>query len=128
MQPAMMMFSSKYWARRGLSLDSAVPQEHPLQGNLTVSSKSDLDQLEQILRPKVLSGLFSNTSCNRTHRLEKDYDGLDSFVKFSILFPTLLMSKLLKEGFSWKYKPFGKGGEEEHTHTRLCCILSFFLC
>uniref|UniRef100_A0A672PI65 Tryptophan 5-hydroxylase 2 n=1 Tax=Sinocyclocheilus grahami TaxID=75366 RepID=A0A672PI65_SINGR len=25
MQPAMMMFSSKYWARRGLSLDSAMP-------------------------------------------------------------------------------------------------------
>nr|XP_008109161.1 PREDICTED: tryptophan 5-hydroxylase 2 isoform X2 [Anolis carolinensis] len=35
MQPAMMMFSSKYWARRGLSLDSAVPLEHPLHGNLT---------------------------------------------------------------------------------------------
>ncbi|XP_075408883.1 tryptophan 5-hydroxylase 2 isoform X1 [Tenrec ecaudatus] len=27
MQPAMMMFSSKYWARRGLSLDSAVSEE-----------------------------------------------------------------------------------------------------
>ncbi|XP_029453483.1 tryptophan 5-hydroxylase 2 isoform X2 [Rhinatrema bivittatum] len=34
MQPAMMMFSSKYWARRGLSLDSAVPEEHP--GGLSV--------------------------------------------------------------------------------------------
>jgi len=28
MQPAMMMFSSKYWARRGLSLDSAMFQQH----------------------------------------------------------------------------------------------------
>lgn len=39
MQPAMMMFSSKYWARRGLSLDSAVPQEYPLSRNVTVSIK-----------------------------------------------------------------------------------------
>ncbi|KAK2492623.1 hypothetical protein MC885_020528 [Smutsia gigantea] len=37
MQPAMMMFSSKYWARRGLSLDSAVPEEHQLLGSLTLS-------------------------------------------------------------------------------------------
>ncbi|XP_019372235.1 PREDICTED: tryptophan 5-hydroxylase 2 [Gavialis gangeticus] len=36
MQPAMMMFSSKYWARRGLSLDSAVPDEH-LVSNLTLN-------------------------------------------------------------------------------------------
>ncbi|NWX89809.1 TPH2 hydroxylase, partial [Nothoprocta pentlandii] len=28
MQPAMMMFASKYWARRGFSLDSAPPEEH----------------------------------------------------------------------------------------------------
>ncbi|XP_043349218.1 tryptophan 5-hydroxylase 2 isoform X2 [Dermochelys coriacea] len=35
MQPAMMMFSSKYWARRGLSLDSAVPAEHPGLGHRT---------------------------------------------------------------------------------------------
>ena len=35
MQPAMMMFSSKYWARRGFSLDSALPEERP--GGLTVS-------------------------------------------------------------------------------------------
>uniref|UniRef100_A0A8C3W011 Tryptophan 5-hydroxylase 2 n=1 Tax=Catagonus wagneri TaxID=51154 RepID=A0A8C3W011_9CETA len=45
MQPAMMMFSSKYWARRGLSLDSAVPEEHQLLGSLTLnktnSGKSD---------------------------------------------------------------------------------------
>ncbi|XP_059042326.1 tryptophan 5-hydroxylase 2 isoform X1 [Mustela nigripes] len=38
MQPAMMMFSSKYWARRGFSLDSAVPEEHQLLGSLTVST------------------------------------------------------------------------------------------
>ncbi|TKC38470.1 hypothetical protein EI555_004661, partial [Monodon monoceros] len=37
MQPAMMMFSSKYWARRGLSLDSAVPEEHQLLGSLTLN-------------------------------------------------------------------------------------------
>ncbi|KAH0501927.1 Tryptophan 5-hydroxylase 2 [Microtus ochrogaster] len=37
MQPAMMMFSSKYWARRGLSLDSAVPEEHQLVGSLTLN-------------------------------------------------------------------------------------------
>ncbi|KFO36270.1 Tryptophan 5-hydroxylase 2 [Fukomys damarensis] len=45
MQPAMMMFSSKYWARRGFSLDSAVPEEHQLLGSLTLnkasSSKND---------------------------------------------------------------------------------------
>ncbi|NXC24588.1 TPH2 hydroxylase, partial [Campylorhamphus procurvoides] len=29
MQPAMMMFSSKYWARRGFSLDSALPEQKP---------------------------------------------------------------------------------------------------
>lgn len=39
MQPAMMMFSSKYWARRGLSLDSAVPEEHQILGGLTVSTE-----------------------------------------------------------------------------------------
>ncbi|XP_075065635.1 tryptophan 5-hydroxylase 2 isoform X2 [Mixophyes fleayi] len=33
MQPAMMMFSSKYWARRGMSLDSAMSQD--LLGNST---------------------------------------------------------------------------------------------
>ncbi|XP_006882629.1 PREDICTED: tryptophan 5-hydroxylase 2 isoform X1 [Elephantulus edwardii] len=38
MQPAMMMFSSKYWARRGLSLDSAVPEE--LLGGLTLNKSS----------------------------------------------------------------------------------------
>lgn len=27
MQPAMMMFSSKYWSRRGMSLDSAMFQQ-----------------------------------------------------------------------------------------------------
>lgn len=37
MQPAMMMFSSKYWARRGFSLDSAPPEERPAVGSLTVS-------------------------------------------------------------------------------------------
>ncbi|XP_067553456.1 tryptophan 5-hydroxylase 2 isoform X2 [Pseudorca crassidens] len=37
MQPAMMMFSSKYWARRGLSLDSAVPEEHQLLGSITLN-------------------------------------------------------------------------------------------
>ncbi|XP_056137326.1 tryptophan 5-hydroxylase 2 isoform X2 [Lampris incognitus] len=31
MQPAMMMFSSKYWARRGLSLDSAMFDQHQHQ-------------------------------------------------------------------------------------------------
>ncbi|XP_064139912.1 tryptophan 5-hydroxylase 2 isoform X6 [Loxodonta africana] len=38
MQPAMMMFSSKYWARRGFSLDSAVPEE--LLGSLTLNKAS----------------------------------------------------------------------------------------
>nr|XP_060515634.1 tryptophan 5-hydroxylase 2 [Panthera onca] len=37
MQPAMMMFSSKYWARRGFSLDSAVPEEHQILGSLTLN-------------------------------------------------------------------------------------------
>nr|BAC04385.1 unnamed protein product [Homo sapiens] len=37
MQPAMMMFSSKYWARRGFSLDSAVPEEHQLLGSSTLN-------------------------------------------------------------------------------------------
>lgn len=38
MQPAMMMFSSKYWARRGFSLDSALPEERPAAGSFTVSA------------------------------------------------------------------------------------------
>ncbi|CAD7676921.1 unnamed protein product [Nyctereutes procyonoides] len=37
MQPAMMMFSSKYWAKRGFSLDSAVPEDHQLLGSLTLN-------------------------------------------------------------------------------------------
>ncbi|NXT27820.1 TPH2 hydroxylase, partial [Syrrhaptes paradoxus] len=37
MQPAMMMFSSKYWARRGFSLDSALPEERPAAGSLTLN-------------------------------------------------------------------------------------------
>ncbi|XP_044535126.1 tryptophan 5-hydroxylase 2 [Gracilinanus agilis] len=41
MQPAMMMFSSKYWARRGLSLDSAVPEEHQLLSSLTLNRAND---------------------------------------------------------------------------------------
>ncbi|NXS55330.1 TPH2 hydroxylase, partial [Brachypteracias leptosomus] len=40
MQPAMMMFSSKYWARRGFSLDSAPPEERPAVGNLTLNRSS----------------------------------------------------------------------------------------
>ncbi|XP_023682167.1 tryptophan 5-hydroxylase 2 isoform X1 [Paramormyrops kingsleyae] len=35
MQPAMMMFSSKYWARRGLSLDSAMFDQQHLQEQTT---------------------------------------------------------------------------------------------
>ncbi|OXB56381.1 hypothetical protein ASZ78_001895 [Callipepla squamata] len=34
----MMMFSSKYWARRGFSLDSALPEERP--GGLTINRSS----------------------------------------------------------------------------------------
>lgn len=34
MQPAMMMFSSKYWARRGLSLDSAMLDQQHLGNNM----------------------------------------------------------------------------------------------
>ncbi|NWU68469.1 TPH2 hydroxylase, partial [Pterocles burchelli] len=37
MQPAMMMFSSKYWARRGFSLDSALPEERHAVGSLTLN-------------------------------------------------------------------------------------------
>ncbi|KAB0360201.1 hypothetical protein FD754_004357 [Muntiacus muntjak] len=40
MQPAMMMFSSKYWARRGLSLDSAVPEEHQLLASSTLNKSN----------------------------------------------------------------------------------------
>ncbi|KAJ7411409.1 Tryptophan 5-hydroxylase 2 [Pitangus sulphuratus] len=40
MQPAMMMFSSKYWARRGFSLDSALPEERPAAGSLTLNRSS----------------------------------------------------------------------------------------
>ncbi|NXD71866.1 TPH2 hydroxylase, partial [Eolophus roseicapillus] len=40
MQPAMMMFSSKYWARRGFSLDSALPEERPAVGGLTLNRSS----------------------------------------------------------------------------------------
>lgn len=34
MQPSMMMFSSKYWARRGLSLDSAMLDQQHLGNNM----------------------------------------------------------------------------------------------
>lgn len=34
MQPAMMMFSSKYWARRGLSLDSAMYDQQHLAASM----------------------------------------------------------------------------------------------
>ncbi|KAM9578179.1 tryptophan 5-hydroxylase 2 [Guaruba guarouba] len=40
MQPAMMMFSSKYWARRGFSLDSALPEERAAVGGLTLNRSS----------------------------------------------------------------------------------------
>ncbi|NXN87074.1 TPH2 hydroxylase, partial [Bombycilla garrulus] len=40
MQPAMMMFSSKYWARRGFSLDSALPEERSAAGSLTLNRSS----------------------------------------------------------------------------------------
>ncbi|NXP20072.1 TPH2 hydroxylase, partial [Scytalopus superciliaris] len=40
MQPAMMMFSSKYWARRGFSLDSALPEERPAAGSITLNRSS----------------------------------------------------------------------------------------
>ncbi|XP_068257078.1 tryptophan 5-hydroxylase 2 isoform X2 [Nyctibius grandis] len=40
MQPAMMMFSSKYWARRGFSLDSALPEERPAVGSLALNRSS----------------------------------------------------------------------------------------
>ncbi|RMC09952.1 hypothetical protein DUI87_12739 [Hirundo rustica rustica] len=36
----MMMFSSKYWARRGFSLDSALPEERPAAGSLTLNRSS----------------------------------------------------------------------------------------
>lgn len=42
MQPSMMMFSSKYWARRGLSLDSAMLDQQHL-GNNMVSIRTMLD-------------------------------------------------------------------------------------
>nr|XP_033808153.1 tryptophan 5-hydroxylase 2 isoform X2 [Geotrypetes seraphini] len=44
MQPAMMMFSSKYWAKRGLSLDSAVPEEHQLLGHQTVTNFAKINE------------------------------------------------------------------------------------
>uniref|UniRef100_A0A8B9N7I1 Tryptophan 5-hydroxylase 2 n=1 Tax=Accipiter nisus TaxID=211598 RepID=A0A8B9N7I1_9AVES len=34
------MFSSKYWARRGFSLDSALPEERPAGGGLTLNRSS----------------------------------------------------------------------------------------
>uniref|UniRef100_A0A3B3YCQ1 Tryptophan 5-hydroxylase 2 n=1 Tax=Poecilia mexicana TaxID=48701 RepID=A0A3B3YCQ1_9TELE len=34
MQPAMMMFSSKYWSRRGMSLDSAIIEDEKLEKKL----------------------------------------------------------------------------------------------
>ncbi|XP_071406056.1 tryptophan 5-hydroxylase 2 [Pithys albifrons albifrons] len=40
MQPAMMMFSSKYWARRGFSLDSALPEERHTAGSLPLNRSS----------------------------------------------------------------------------------------
>lgn len=42
MQPAMMMFSSKYWARRGLSLDSAMYDQQHLAASM-VSTEQLMD-------------------------------------------------------------------------------------
>lgn len=45
MQPSMMMFSSKYWARRGLSLDSAMLDQQHL-GNNMVSIRLMIDSAD----------------------------------------------------------------------------------
>lgn len=41
MQPAMMMFSSKYWARRGLSLDSAMYDQQHLAASMVGTEQFD---------------------------------------------------------------------------------------
>ncbi|XP_043912930.1 tryptophan 5-hydroxylase 2 [Protopterus annectens] len=47
MHPSVMMFSSKYWARRGFSLDSAVLEDHPINNQTAVrfsGSKNEEDK------------------------------------------------------------------------------------
>uniref|UniRef100_A0A673JKD4 Tryptophan 5-hydroxylase 2 n=1 Tax=Sinocyclocheilus rhinocerous TaxID=307959 RepID=A0A673JKD4_9TELE len=53
MQPAMMMFSSKYWARRGLSLDSAMyDQQHLAASMLRRTSFNRIDERPDKEEPK----------------------------------------------------------------------------
>ncbi|XP_069483856.1 tryptophan 5-hydroxylase 2 [Ambystoma mexicanum] len=49
MQAAMMIFSSKYWAKRGLSLDSAVPGELRLYDNQPIDTASSAGNDEKSL-------------------------------------------------------------------------------
>ncbi|XP_050991474.1 tryptophan 5-hydroxylase 2 [Labeo rohita] len=53
MQPAMMMFSSKYWARRGMSLDSAMyDQQHLAASMLRRTSFNRIDERPDKEEPK----------------------------------------------------------------------------
>uniref|UniRef100_A0A3Q1GE90 Tryptophan 5-hydroxylase 2 n=1 Tax=Acanthochromis polyacanthus TaxID=80966 RepID=A0A3Q1GE90_9TELE len=62
MQPAMMMFSSKYWSRRGLSLDSAICMfEQQLRGNLWAAS--DKKGAEDSGKTAVVFSLKNEVGC-----------------------------------------------------------------
>lgn len=58
MQPAMMMFSSKYWARRGLSLDSAMYDQQHL-----ASSMVSAEPIERSCFGRHIPGTWKLKSC-----------------------------------------------------------------
>ncbi|CAN9498669.1 unnamed protein product [Ophioblennius macclurei] len=73
MQPAMMMFSSKYWSRRGLSLDSAMFQQQQQRhtgGQMSrrpsfapISEKADGEGAEDAGRTAVVFSLKNEVGC-----------------------------------------------------------------
>ncbi|KAA0715040.1 Tryptophan 5-hydroxylase 2 [Triplophysa tibetana] len=66
MQPAMMMFSSKYWARRGLSLDSAMFDQQHLGASMIrrtsfnrIDETPDKEEQKSVLDPGKLAVILS---------------------------------------------------------------------
>ncbi|ELW67966.1 Tryptophan 5-hydroxylase 2 [Tupaia chinensis] len=85
MQPAMMMFSSKYWARRGFSLDSAVPDEHQLLGNLTEKHVNMIHiESRKSRRRSSEVEIFVDCECGKT-----EFNELIQLLKFQTTIVTL---------------------------------------
>ncbi|KAF3705998.1 Tryptophan 5-hydroxylase 2 [Channa argus] len=63
MQPAMMMFSSKYWARRGLSLDSAMFDQQHRRHTGGQMEKADTENSEDSGKTAVVFSLKNEVGC-----------------------------------------------------------------